>query len=120
MSIKSKKNIFYAQSGGVTPVINATAKGIYDEFIKNRKYFGKLFIGKNGIAGALNEEIIDIEKENKTESDKLIHTPGGAFGSCRIKLKDPKTDQDFRIFLTKQYIQRKIIQYLLCLSNQLK
>lgn len=94
MPIKSKKNIFYAQSGGVTPVINATAKGIYDEFIKNRKYFGKLFIGKNGIAGALNEEIIDIEKENKTEIDKLIHTPGGAFGSCRIKLKDPKTDQE--------------------------
>ena len=93
MPVEPKKNIFYAQSGGVTPVINATAKGIYDEFKKNRKFFGKLFIGKNGIAGALNEEIIDIEKENKKEIDKLIHTPGGAFGSCRIKLKDPKKDQ---------------------------
>ena len=93
MSIKSKKNIFYAQSGGVTPVINATAKGIYDEFKKNRKFFGRLLIGKNGIAGALNEEIIDIEKEKKKEIEKLIHTPGGAFGSCRIKLKDPKKDQ---------------------------
>lgn len=88
-----KHNIFYAQSGGVTPVINATARGIYDEFKKNRKFFGKLLIGKNGIAGALNEEIIDIEKENEKEIAKLIHTPGGAFGSCRIKLKDPKKDQ---------------------------
>ena len=94
MPVKLKKNIFYAQSGGVTPVINATAKGIYDEFKKNRKYFGKLFVGKNGIAGALNEEIIDIEKENKGEIDKLMHTPGGAFGSCRIKLKDPKQDKN--------------------------
>ena len=93
MTMKSKQNIFYAQSGGVTPVINATAKGIYDEFKKNRKLFGRLLIGKNGIAGALNEEIIDIEKESEKEIVKLIHTPGGAFGSCRIKLKDPKNDQ---------------------------
>ena len=93
MTMKTKQNIFYAQSGGVTPVINATAKGIYDEFKKNRKLFGRLLIGKNGIAGALNEEIIDIERESEKEIEKLIHTPGGAFGSCRIKLKDPKNDQ---------------------------
>ena len=67
MTMKTKQNIFYAQSGGVTPVINATAKGIYDEFKKNRKLFGRLLIGKNGIAGALNEEIIDIEKESEKE-----------------------------------------------------
>ncbi len=84
-----KKNIFYAQSGGVTPVINSTAAGLIDAYNLNRKSFGKLYIGKNGIAGALNEELIDISKENPKELKKLIHTPGGAFGSCRIKLKDP-------------------------------
>ncbi len=88
-----KKNIFYAQSGGVTPVINATARGIYDNFLKNKNTFGKLYVGKNGIAGALNEELIDLEKERKSEVLKLIHTPGGAFGSCRIKLKDPRANR---------------------------
>ena len=87
--LKMKKNIFYAQSGGVTPVINATAAGLIDALSKNKSFFGKLLVGKNGIAGALNEELIDISKENKSELKKLIHTPGGAFGSCRIKLKDP-------------------------------
>ena len=82
MPVKLKKNIFYAQSGGVTPVINATAKGIYDEFKKNRKYFGKLFVGKNGIAGALNEEIIDKKNVNKIklkQNDKIeiVHFIGG-------------------------------------------
>ena len=54
-----KRNVFYAQSGGVTPVINATAAGLIDHLKKNKSSFGKLFIGKNGIAGALNEELID-------------------------------------------------------------
>ncbi len=88
-----KKNIFYAQSGGVTPVINATARGIYDAYLRNKKIFGKLYVGRNGIAGALNEDLIDIETEKKSEIMKLIHTPGGAFGSCRIKLKDPRKNQ---------------------------
>ena len=88
-----KRNVFYAQSGGVTPVINATAAGLIDYLKKNKSSFGKLFIGKNGIAGALNEELIDVSKENPTELKKLIHTPGGAFGSCRIKLKDPVKNQ---------------------------
>ena len=52
-----KGNIFYAQSGGVTPVINATAFGLIDQFFQNRKYFGKFYAGKNGILGALNEEL---------------------------------------------------------------
>ena len=91
-----KKNIFYAQSGGVTPVINATAAGLIDAYNLNKNLFGKLYIGKNGIAGALNEEIIDISKEDPKELKKLIHTPGGAFGSCRIKLKDPvKNKREF-------------------------
>ena len=84
-----KKNIFYAQSGGVTPVINATAAGLIDYVSRYKASFGKLFVGKNGIAGALNEELIDISKEKSSELKKLVHTPGGAFGSCRIKLKDP-------------------------------
>ncbi len=95
-----KRNIFYAQSGGVTPVINATAAGLIDYLSKNRTSFGKLYIGKNGIAGALKEELIDISKEKPTELKKLIHTPGGAFGSCRIKLKDPiKNKKEFRRIL---------------------
>ena len=95
-----KRNVFYAQSGGVTPVINATAAGLIDHLKKNKSSFGKLFIGKNGIAGALNEELIDVSKENPTELKKLIHTPGGAFGSCRIKLKDPvKNKREFHRIL---------------------
>lgn len=95
-----KKNIFYAQSGGVTPVINATAAGLIDYLSKNRSSFGKLFVGKNGIAGALNEQLIDISKEDPKELKKLIHTPGGAFGSCRIKLKDPiKNKKEFQRIL---------------------
>ena len=95
-----KKNVFYAQSGGVTPVINATAAGIIDYLSENKSLFGKLFIGKNGIAGALKEELIDVNKESSTELKKLIHTPGGAFGSCRIKLKDPiKNKKEFQRIL---------------------
>ena len=91
-----KKNIFYAQSGGVTPVINSTAAGLIDAYKHNKKFFGKMYVGRNGIAGALNEELIDIDKENNKELAKLKHTPGGAFGSCRIKLQDPvKNKKEF-------------------------
>ena len=91
-----KGNIFYAQSGGVTPVINATAAGVIDAYNKNKKSFGKLYVGKNGILGALNEELIDISKEDKNELALLKQTPGGAFGSCRLKLSDfKKSKKDF-------------------------
>jgi 6-phosphofructokinase 1 len=91
-----KGNIFYAQSGGVTPVINATAAGVIDAYNQNRKSFGKLYIGKNGILGALKEELIDISMENKSELALLKQTPGGAFGSCRLKLNDfKKSIKDF-------------------------
>ena len=82
-----KGNIFYAQSGGVTPVINATAFGLIEQFFKYKKHFGKFYAGKNGILGALNEELIDISSEKKSELKLLKQTPGGAFGSCRLKLK---------------------------------
>ena len=91
-----KGNIFYAQSGGVTPVINATAAGVIDAYNKNKKSFGKLYVGKNGILGALNEELIDISKEDKAQLALLKQTPGGAFGSCRLKLSDfKKSKKDF-------------------------
>ncbi len=89
-------NIFYAQSGGVTPVINATAAGLIDTYFKNKKSFGKFFVGKNGILGALREDIIDISSESKSELALLKKTPGGAFGSCRLKLNDyRKSKEDF-------------------------
>ena len=79
-------NIFYAQSGGVTAVINATACGVIESARKSKK-LGKVLAGKNGIIGALKEELIDTSLESKRDIAALRHTPGGAFGSCRYKLK---------------------------------
>jgi 6-phosphofructokinase 1 len=82
-----KKNILYAQSGGVTPVINATACGVIETARQNRDKIGKVLAGKDGIIGILREELIDTSKESKADVAALRHTPGGAFGSCRFKLK---------------------------------
>ncbi|NCF61707.1 MAG: diphosphate--fructose-6-phosphate 1-phosphotransferase [Gammaproteobacteria bacterium] len=82
-----KKNILYAQSGGVTPVINATACGVIETARKNHDKIGKVYAGKDGIIGILREELIDTSRESKTAVTALRHTPGGAFGSCRYKLK---------------------------------
>ena len=82
-----KKNILYAQSGGVTPVINATACGVIETARANSDRIGKVFAGKDGIIGILREELIDTSKERKANIMALRHTPGGAFGSCRYKLK---------------------------------
>jgi len=82
-----KKNILYAQSGGVTPVINATACGVIETAAKHRDRIGKVYAGKDGIIGVLREELIDTSKEGKAAIAGLRHTPGGAFGSCRYKLK---------------------------------
>jgi 6-phosphofructokinase 1 len=82
-----RKNLLYAQSGGVTPVINATACGLIEAARKNRDQLGKVYAGKDGIIGILNEELIDTSKESKRDIGALRHTPGGAFGSCRFKLK---------------------------------
>ncbi len=83
----SKKNIFYAQSGGVTAVINATACGVIQTAKANKSKIGKVYAGHNGILGALKEELIDTSKESSKAIQALYHTPGGAFGSCRYKLK---------------------------------
>ncbi|MBQ73686.1 MAG: 6-phosphofructokinase [Gammaproteobacteria bacterium] len=80
------RNIFYAQSGGVTAVINATACGVIEAARKERR-LGKVFAGRNGIIGALREELIDTSRETNKAIAGLRHTPSGAFGSCRYKLK---------------------------------
>ena len=82
-----KKNAFYAQSGGVTSVINATASALILESKKHKSEIGKVFAGKNGILGALREELIDTSKESLSAIKSLREKPGGAFGSCRFKLK---------------------------------
>lgn len=83
----SKKNAFYAQSGGVTAVINATACGLIETARSYKTKIGKVFAGCNGIMGALTEELIDTSKETIKAIAALRYTPGGAFGSCRYKLK---------------------------------
>ena len=83
----AKKNAFYAQSGGVTSVINATACGLIETARQHKSVIGKVYAGHNGIVGALREELIDTSKESKKSIAALRHTPSGAFGSCRYKLK---------------------------------
>lgn len=82
-----KKNAFYAQSGGVTAVINASAAGVIETARENGDIIGKVYAGLNGIVGALQEELIDTSKESAADVSALKHTPGGAFGSCRYKMK---------------------------------
>ena len=82
-----KKNAFYAQSGGVTAVINATACGLIETARQHRSQIGKVYAGRNGIIGALREDLIDTSKESKANIRGLLTTPAGAFGSCRHKLK---------------------------------
>ena len=81
-----KKNAFYAQSGGVTSVINASASAVILEARKSAKIC-KIYAGKNGILGALREELIDTSKESRKFIESLQYRPGGVFGSCRYKLK---------------------------------
>ena len=87
------KNAFYAQSGGVTAVINASACGVIQTARKHPDQIGKVYAGRNGIIGALKEELIDTSLESDKDIQALIHTPGGAFGSCRYKLKNISENQ---------------------------
>jgi len=84
---EAPKNAFYAQSGGVTAVINASACGVIETARKNKNKIGKVYAGRNGIIGALTEDLIDTSKESAASIKALRHTPSGAFGSCRFKLK---------------------------------
>ena len=83
----AKKNAFYAQSGGVTAVINASACGVIETARKHKDKIGKLFAGRDGILGALTEDLVDTGRESAGAVAALRHTPGGAFGSARYKLK---------------------------------
>ena len=81
-----KKNAFYAQSGGVTAVINASACGLIETARRHPDKIGRVYAGRHGIIGALTEDMIDTSKESRATIAALRHTPGGAFGSARYKL----------------------------------
>jgi ATP-dependent phosphofructokinase / diphosphate-dependent phosphofructokinase len=83
----SKKNAFYAQSGGVSAVINASACGVIETAMRQSRYIGKVYAGRDGIVGALTEDLIDVGRESPAVIRGLKHTPAGAFGSARFKLK---------------------------------
>ncbi len=80
-------NAFYAQSGGVSAVINASACGVIEMARKHKDRIGKVYAGRNGIIGALTEDLIDTGRESAAAIAALRSTPAGAFGSCRYKLK---------------------------------
>ena len=87
MKKPARKNAFYAQSGGVSAVINASACGVIEAARKHRQHIGKLYAGRDGIVGALTEDLIDVGRESPATIRGLKHTPAGAFGSARFKLK---------------------------------
>jgi 6-phosphofructokinase 1 len=87
------RNAFYAQSGGVTSVINASAAGVIETARRHEGRIGKVYAGRNGILGALHEDLIDTGRESAAAIAALKHTPGGAFGSCRYKLKSLEQDR---------------------------
>lgn len=93
----SLKNIFYAQSGGATAVINASASGVIQAARSHKGKIGTVYAGKNGIIGALNEELIDTNSLSDQDVAALAWTPASAFGSCRHKLKPiSKDDSEYR------------------------
>ena len=88
-----KGNLLYAQSGGVTSVINVSAAAIIDASAQHPEAIDSVYAAKNGILGVLNEELIDVGRESPEAIRALRHTPSGAFGSCRYKLQDPDRQQ---------------------------
>ncbi|MDA1076021.1 MAG: 6-phosphofructokinase [Proteobacteria bacterium] len=90
-------NAFYAQSGGVTSVINASACGVIETARKHKRRIGKVYAGRNGILGALTEELIDTSSESAAVIRGLKSTPSGAFGSCRYKLRSiEQNEREYR------------------------
>jgi 6-phosphofructokinase 1 len=85
--LMSARNAFYAQSGGVTAVINASACGVIEAARKHPDRIGTVYAGRHGIIGALTEDLLDTAQESDAAIAALKHTPSGAFGSCRYKLK---------------------------------
>ena len=86
----SVRNAFYAQSGGVTAVINASACGVIETARRYSDRIANVYAGRNGIIGALTEDMVDTSQETDADIAALRHTPSGAFGSCRFKLKGPE------------------------------
>jgi len=91
-----QKNIFFAHSGGVTAVVNTIAASVI-KTAKKHNEINKVLVGKNGILGALREELIDVYKESDEDIDRLYHTPASAFGSCRYKLDQNDEEKFTRI-----------------------
>src|SRR3569833_791536 len=89
----ASRHAFYAQSGGVSAVINASAAGVIDTARKYPRQIGKLYVGRHGIIGALTEDLIDVYKESPAVLKGLRYTPAGAFGSARFKLKGMEQDR---------------------------
>jgi ATP-dependent phosphofructokinase / diphosphate-dependent phosphofructokinase len=87
----SKGKLLYAQSGGVTAVINATASAVI-QAARAKKI--PVLAAKNGILGVLRDELIDTRHMSAADVQALAHTPGGAFGSCRVKLKSLEQDRE--------------------------
>ena len=87
------KNLLYAQSGGVTAVINATAAAVIESARAHRGSLGKVLAARDGILGVLEERLVDTSKMTRSDIEAMNHTPGGIFGSCRFKLADPEKDQ---------------------------
>ena len=87
------RNALYAQSGGVTSVINATASALIGAARNRAAHFDRVFAGRNGIIGALEEDLIDTFEESEASIAALAYTPGGAFGSCRHKLRSPEENE---------------------------
>ncbi|MET4693070.1 6-phosphofructokinase [Endozoicomonas lisbonensis] len=93
----SVKHAFYAQSGGVTAVINASACAVIETARRYQDKIGKVYAGHNGILGALREELIDTSFESEETIGALLRTPGGAFGSCRYKLRPiEESEEEYR------------------------
>lgn len=88
------KNAIYAQSGGVTAVINASACGVIQTARLHSDKIGTVYAARNGIIGALNEELIDTSLESDQAIAQLMNTPAGAFGSCRYKLKNNQSEYE--------------------------
>lgn len=86
-------NALYAQSGGVTPVINATARGVRDAVAQHPDRIGRLLAGCDGLLGVLEERLIDASALDEAMWDRIAQSPGGAFGSCRLKLKHPEEQE---------------------------
>jgi len=117
------RNAFYAQSGGVTAVISATARGLIQEARRHPERIGKVLAGRDGIIGALTEDLIDTSLESDADIARQRSTPAGAFGSCRYKLKSLKEHRALHERLDKDRLGHKyhwaLADYLQCSARHL-